>query len=220
MQVRSKRRTKRKTGGRPRFVPMDIDSAIQRSLIKRSEKHWKDTADDVDTMASTWEFYLLNGIAQGDDYFERQGDVVTNLIVRLRYGISLNPEDQNAHFARVVILHDAQANGAAPTGATVFSSDSWNKFANHGFRQRFTVLYDKTHSFGWIYQTSVAGAGNQQTFGKVSVKIPKKLQKTRYSGTGNTITSIASGSIYLAYVCSHNEMTSIFYDTRLVYTDN
>lgn len=212
MQIRSKRRTKRKAGGRPRFIPMDIDNAVQRSIVKRSEKHWLDTTIAATPVLTTWSFILLNGISQGDDYNQRQGDKVTMLTQRLRISISTDAEPAiNKALLRLVLIHDAQPNGADPTGATVFNSDNLYRYANHGYRQRFTVLKDNLINF------------DEESYSKIwhkwNKKIPKNLSDARYSGTGATIASIASGSLFLGFCADVLDGVQLIGSSRLVYTD-
>lgn len=199
---------------------MSIDNQINRALIKRSEKHWNDVSADETSISTTWTWVQLNDIDQGDDYNLRQGDAVTMLVLRIKLFLQA-VQSTTPTCSRVVVVHDNAANGAAPTGATVFSADSYFKFANHGYRQRYTILFDKLMSFGFNdITTNKYSGGNQDRVLKKSIKIPSKLQMVRYKGTGNGVADCVSGSIHLGFCADTASTTKISYSTRLVFTDN
>uniref|UniRef100_UPI0040484F00 capsid/nuclear shuttle family protein n=1 Tax=Shewanella sp. TaxID=50422 RepID=UPI0040484F00 len=213
MQSTRRRRTKRKVGNRPRFIPMDIENAVQRSIVKRSEKHWSDVTLIQSPLLTTWSFQLLNGISQGDDYNERVGDKITMLTQRVHLFITPDAEPVATRAGlRIVLIYDSQPNGAAPTGDTVFAADTVYRFANHGYRQRFTILKDQFINYD--SQTT-----NIVKWVKWSKKLTKNVSDVRYSGTGATVASIASGSLYLGFCSTAADVVNLEGQTRLVYTD-
>lgn len=214
------KRQRKRTTRRKRKGLMDIDTQVNRALIKRSEKHWSDAFEEDNTLSATWEWGLLNGIAIGDNYNSRHGDAITMLKLRLKYNLVRLVDSASSDTARVVVVHDNQANGAAPTGATVFAADSYNKFQNHGYRQRYTVLYDRMFFLGFKDVTNKYAGGPIGFARKVNINIPKKLSTVRYIGDDALIASIGSGSLYIGFCSKVAAQSNISYSSRLVYTDN
>lgn len=127
---------------------------------------------------------LINGVAQGDDSNNREGNATFNKMVTLKGRVIPNSSTVQQN-VRIILLYDKQSNGAAPTAADLLEVPTnvdtmrfWNS------RARYRFLWDKTFSVG--------------PHGK-NFKIVKKVRAYTKYGTATTgvIANIVKGSIYV-----------------------
>jgi hypothetical protein len=150
---------------------------------------------------------LLNGLAVGDDVYNREGRQVQLKGLDIACSIYAGGQTALASFAqddlRLMIVLDRQPSGAAPVladfirtidsagsaGTTVFAGQNVNNVS------RFKVLKDMhMHQPAWnIGNTNFFFDYAPRTV-KTRVKIPVDM---RFTGTGNTITSISSNAVWL-----------------------
>lgn len=128
---------------------------------------------------------LLNGIAQGDGAQSRDGDSVKIVSVHGKLNIkNVAPTSQ----LRIMIFVDWQTNKANPASDAFYeqtlSPTDIQAFRNLEYNKRFTTLYDKVIR---VYDDS---PNKNWVFNK------KITIKPRYSGTGNSVTDIQTGSLF------------------------
>lgn len=155
---------------------------------------------------------LLNGITQGDDSPDREGNDI--FMKKLVMNISFIVGD-NTNSIRMCIIYDKQTNGAFPQSTDVFQSyTSVNATAplndiRADDRRRFVFLYDK------IIDLSVAGPACK------TLRIRKRINKhTNYSGAGSSESVIYTGGLYLVLISDSTAAShpSASYAGTLYYT--
>lgn len=166
---------------------------------------------------------LLNGVATGDDFNSRDGR--QTVIKSINFRASCQPYGNTMSFGdtmRVMIVQDSQPNGATFLTGDLFSATTATYGAvgmnNLNNRSRFKVLMDKQISLdGAIYAGSVLTGGNPAT--KTIKKYMKCHIPVQYSGTGATIASIATNSIYLV-AFSDNALIDFKWSSRVRFVEN
>lgn len=164
------------------------------------------------TLTSTYNSYLLNGIAAGTGANQRIGRkiVMTSLFFRWRIGVDLNSGTNYLNSvpgdARLVIVYDSQANGTAPTWTDVFTNASPVALMNMANRDRFKVLFDKMVFLGGTVKFQLASTSAEfQPIGPVLAggkKYRKLYLETIQQGDADTISSISTGSVYAMWIGS------------------
>lgn len=142
---------------------------------------------------------LLNGVATGDDFTDRDGRRINMKSLFITGRIS--PIDSNTldTISRLIVVYDKQSNGAAPVITDVLKTANSVDQLNLNNRARFQVLVDKRFFIGRVDNTatqsfSVAPGGHM-------IKIFRKLNlETQFSGTTAAVASIATGSLYMITV--------------------
>lgn len=167
------------------------------------------TALDFDN-AGTNNIVLLNGIAQGSDVTNRIGRRFNNVSIQMRYTIQTAPTTPVAAAARLMLVFDTQSNGAAPTILQILSSNSTQGPMNLDNRDRFKVIHDITH----VVQPSGPEIVYEKYYKKINLE-------TTNSGTTNTVSSIATGALYLLMIGDLVSSEAVgFAITRVRYTDD
>lgn len=143
--------------------------------------------------------FLLNGVAQGDDYNNRIGREVTFRSIYVRAQNYLNVTTPTPVTLRWLIFWDKQTNGANivftdvlnDLGSTAAAVDdtSMNNLTN---RDRFVIVYDKVIDMN-------PGNTAEQYF-KFMKKYRSCNVKTVYSGTGNTVAAIQTNALWLMVI--------------------
>jgi len=167
-------------------------------------------------------FALLNGVATGDDFNSRDGRQI--VIKSIYFRADLQPYGNTMSYGdtvRCMIVQDTQPNGVIFTVGDLFTAttNTYGSVAmnNLNNRSRFKVLMDKQVSMDpAIYAASVLTGGNPST--KTIKKFIKCHIPVQYSGTGATIASIATNSLYLV-VFSDNQLVDFRSSTRVRFVD-
>lgn len=146
---------------------------------------------------------LLNGIAQGDDYNSRDGRQATMRSVHVRGTVENNGVGAGALQARLLLVWDNAANGAALTVAQVMSADDAIAFPLIDNANRFTILRDWHEVIGATNNTATQAYAAGSNVMDIDFYV-KLSDLTQFSGTGATIASIQSGSLYLVMLSSIN----------------
>lgn len=145
---------------------------------------------DVQT-SGTWQ--LLNGVSTGTDYQLRVGRRILVKSVSLRGFVEPSASMIDSQRFDLYLIYDNQPNGSTPTTTEFLETATALSFRNLNNRVRFVVL---AHMIGFL------GAGPLAPGGEVVDLHCETDLETIYSGTGGTVASIASGSIYLLAISS------------------
>jgi len=175
------------------------------------EEKNNDTIDSGNFAGGSIKTYLLNGISQGDTGNTRDGDQVK---ITKTYGnvAFLSEVEGSQSWVRVMLVVDRQADGSVPTIQEVLdvSASEPHHIAHNNMdnKFRFRILYDKVKKV--TPQAITSGDGSimfnyfhnfikkpKSVKGKMAIKPLQQGLKTRYSGTGNTASDIASNSLWL-----------------------
>ena len=145
--VGRRRLSEKVTGGRPRGFRGGAQFA-RRALLGLMEKKVVETASASYACDTTGSVTLVNGMAQGSDFTNRIGRKYTNVAVQLEG--YLGPQDSNVGTTkcRIMLIYDAQPNGALPAITDVLTASTSNAFMNLNNRDRFKVLCDENYTLG------------------------------------------------------------------------
>ena len=132
---------------------------------------------------------LLNGIAQGTDYNTRIGRKFTMKTLYCRMSLQPGATAANIALARFIVVYDRQSNGAAPLITDVLTAINDSSLNNLTNRDRFVIITDKVYKVG----LSTSMESGRQVWKKY---LKCNLEVTN-GGTGATIASIQTGSLYL-----------------------
>lgn len=130
---------------------------------------------------------LINGVAQGATELTRVGRKIQMTKLEIIWSAVLQTTTANGCSMRFRVVYDKQANGVIPTIASIFAFDSFFSPNNLANSDRFITIVDEiTEPLDQDNNTCVSG------------RISRKMSlETIFSGTGATVASIASGSMYL-----------------------
>jgi len=167
---------------------MRVKGAIQRSA---TELKYIDVASFAATSGST---YVLNEIAEGSDYTERDGRAYNAKSVQIK-GFSKPTANGSGSKHRLLIVWDNAPNGAKASVSDILDANSG--FPNVSNSKRFTILKRKE----WVHgrndvtaTTAVADNGNHDI--NMYCKLNSPVQ---CSGTTASITDIQNGAVLLVY---------------------
>lgn len=173
---------------------------------------------------------LLNGIAEGDSVNNRDGRLIMLKSLDISVMIAAGAAPTTNAYGTWFVVYDRQTNGANISFTEVYDtstiSDPALAHRNPSFYERFKVLCRE--DFG-IQGESGIDSPQPLTWRKhidLTKVLNEKDQRARYSGTGGTITSIATGSIYLFWASSSQASFSsaadysITFASKLNFTDS
>lgn len=202
-----------------------INKKIKRIQAKEELK-FIDTYQSATSIPLAGVLQLLNGVAEGDDNNNREGREINLTSVQFRGQLLNNPLDITSAVIRMIIFYDLQANGAAPTVATLLDlttiTAAYLAPYHRDYQKRYKIVYDKTMTITPQTVNTTAG-GVTTVVNSIDRTIRKKRRLGRmvkYSGTGATITSIASNSLYVLFLSDNNtNQPSINMGYRVYYKD-
>lgn len=164
---------------------------------------------------------LVNGIAQGNDFTNRDGRICRMKSVYWRYTIT--PYNGTSTLSqgdsvRVLIIYDLQVNGTAPTVPQILTTSDPHSAMNLNFRDRFKVLYDKqVNMAAGAYSAGVLSVGSPTT---KTFNVYKKIDlDTVFQSTGALSADIATGGIYLLVHGFANQASNCYGYMRIRFTD-
>lgn len=175
---------------------------------------------------------VLNTPLLGTDYFNRIGRKTYMKNLHLRGWVFNNTTVTATDVGRIVIVYDAQPNGALPVVSDIFqnanSAAATNNLANINLnnRQRFTILRDMEVYLPSVTNTAgvLTNRGNEdyikQSF-LIDEFIKLRGMETVYNSVdGGTIADITSGSLLLVTFANNaSEDWAFQFGTRLRYYD-
>lgn len=163
---------------------------------------------------------LLNGVAIGDDFTDRDGRRTTMKSLFIRGTVYPIDETTEPTLARIIVVYDRQSNGAAPVFADLLTVTTSVAHLNLNNRSRFQIIADEQFFIGKVTTTATQTYAGSPT--GHSVNIFRKLNlETQFSGTGATVASIATGSIYMFTVGNQAVNAGCIFQvaTRIRFTD-
>jgi len=140
----------------------------------------------------------INGVAQGSDISNRIGRKYNNIAIQLR-GTFIPQGITTGNLARVMLIWDAQTNGALPAMTDILTAARSDKFMNLDFRDRFKIIMDKSFGFG-PYNTTATQAVSAPM---AKITFYKRINlPTICDGTTSAIGDVNTGSLLLVTVGS------------------
>jgi hypothetical protein len=165
-------------------------------------------------------FTLLNGVATGTDYTNRIGRkvIMKSLLIRGQFYNLSTGSDSNGDLLRLMVICDEQPNGAAPIITDILQTADHLAPLNLNNRGRFKVLYDKMLNMpAW---TTSAGALVNGSPRIAYAKIFKKMTvPVIFNGTGSTVGSIQTNSVYIVTLATNNQ-TAFSFNSRIRFMDS
>lgn len=170
--------------------------------------------------ATNGNFQLLNGVANNTDFTDRIGRkiLMKSLLIRFQYYPLTSTGDANGDVVRLLVLCDGQPNGAAPVITDVLQTASYLAPLNLNNRGRFRIIVDELFTMpSWNMAAGALTTGSPRpTAGKIYKTMTTPVF---FSGTGATITSIQTNSLYLAVIPATNASTGFVFNSRVRFTD-
>jgi len=157
---------------------------------------------------------LLNPIAQGTTASTRIGRRLKMTSMFLRWYVTLAPTTTGATPVRLIIVYDAQSNGAAPAITDILLTDEISSPNNLSNSRRFKVLVDEQRE-------CIGTSGPQSFMAERFVKLDKLVEYN--TDAGATVAAITSGAVY-AFVYQAGSLatanaTGVFY-SRIRFVDS
>lgn len=197
-------------GTRANFLPSSLTAAAPRRVeLKRVDyfinQEFKDPSIGI--------CELVNGIAVGDDVFNREGrqvqfkgiEVQGSILAPLQTTAASFPQD----IIRVMVVYDASPNGGstppvsdilrdiAQAGGAYTIGQSHQNVNNYA---RYHIMYDK------ILNAPAWNLGNTNFQHDFSYVLDRKFPVNKmmtFTGTGGTVASISKGAIYMLCVATN-----------------
>jgi len=186
------------------------------------EKKVIDTAPGNQACATTGTVTLINGVAQGDDYTQREGRQITVKAVQVRgyFARPANTVGFEACHCRGILVLDTQVNGTIATMAEILESVNSLSYNNLSNRERFKVLADINTVLTKRVATTLTNDGGQAGDNPWFDVYKKVSFNETFGGTTAAIGSIQKGALYWVTIGSVGTTDAYCYFTaRCRFTD-
>lgn len=170
--------------------------------------------------STTVQYALLNGMAEGDSADERLGAKLRMKFITVKYDLYTDGNVGSGEWQnyRIMIVQDRQTNLATPPASQadgpLFSTSltTWSPL-DPKWDERYKILHDE-------YFALNKNSDNVNGHRTRSFKINLHNSVVTFDGTGATIASIASNSLYIMYFNTEATAQSTFQIKSLLrYTD-
>lgn len=215
-----------------RYLKGSSKSRIIRKLMPKyqpsTETKLVDVAINQNCAQNTDGFTLLmNGIAQGVAQGQRIGSKVCLKSFFLRGRLGLNTVGTNP-ITRIMLVLDTKScfvdvplTGASSATGRLLATTTTNAFPwtqnEYENKDRYVILFDK------VYNHQPPFTGSSQNMPIYIFHKFKKPIEVEYGGTGSTVASINSNSLYLMAICDQTVASGNFSNllgtARVKYTD-
>lgn len=193
------------TAGPRRMAPMasrgfyGANDRLKRAMQGLEEKKVVDTAAGTYVCDTTGTVTAINLSAQGTDFTNRIGRKTTNVAVQLEGQIQPIDFGTTSCKCRVMLIYDAQPNGALPAITDILTASTSQAFMNLNNRDRFKVLSEHNVTIGGISNTATQSYSIAPGVSNVSIYKRCNLD-TIWTGTTAAIGSIGTGSLLLVTI--------------------
>lgn len=205
--------------GRPRFVGFPPSQFRQGFGAPPPELKVIDTAQAVYPCDTTGSVTLVNGIAIGDDFNNRDGRQITLKSVLIQGFVGPTDASTGVNLARVMLVWDSQPNASLAAIADIFNAATATSPLNLTNRDRFRVVMDKWFAHGPFDTTATMAVADR------TVSLCKKYKKLNntvtFGNTGATIASIQTGALLLVTIGTNavNAGASLTCSVRVRFTE-
>jgi hypothetical protein len=168
---------------------------VKGQIQPRREMKFVDVGNAAYVLDTTGTVTLLNGIAEGDDYSNRnsRSAIVHSVAVR-GYAQPTTATGVPIKF-RIMLVWDNAADGVIATIAQILAAANVNAFPLVDYEKRFTILYDHTDVLGPYSLTATQSVAWKNIDNiEALVKLNAPMQ---FNGTGATIASIQNGALLM-----------------------
>lgn len=206
---------RRAAGASKKNVPKklkNIDKKIKK-MQNDEELKYTDVLITAQGISSTGSFHLLNGLTQGDDAKNRDGREAVSTSIQGKMTFVSNTDDIGSTTLRMIVFWDSQANGAAPTAATLLDNSIITSFLiapyHRDYQKRYKILFDRVFVLNPLQiLTTTAGTVTENQNITKYLSFKKQLSRTiKFNSNNNgNIGDIVSNSLYVYFVS--NEATN------------
>lgn len=198
------------------------------------ELKYHDTVLTNNNVSNTGTLTLLNGIATGDQQFNRTGAEIQSTSIQIRGWLLSNSLEETGLVYRMIIFWDRQANGAAPTVVSTGVGTPGLLFANSGgesvnlpfmyeTNDRFRVLYDKR----FVINPRLVGnvvAGDTTAVGAMRLPFKKKIKlnrRVKYDDINGIIDDINTNSLWVTFLSNDqaDNLPTVTFNARFYFKD-
>lgn len=192
--------------------------------VRRRQMMGERKVVDVDpgtiAVTTTGTVTLINGVATGTDFTDRVGRKIVMKSVFVR-GIVF-PDDVITlnSLARIMLVYDMQANGAAPIITDILKSATAVANLNLNNRDRFKILMDKEFAVAKTDNTATQAVSGSPTCHRFK-KYTRLNHEVLFNGTTAAVGSIATGALYLVTIGTQaaGDAASVTIATRIRFED-
>lgn len=207
-----KRRTYRK---RKTVVGLAKSAYRMAKSIKRSQEKKYANLTYTSPLSTTFNYWGLHEIAQGDTASTRDGDMITIKSIRMRLCFDISGNNPSGCEVRAVLVQDTQQIAdTAPSATDIFLTNDWNSTYNYPTAQkRFKVLWDRTINCDpkAIAYSSVSGNYNLDTQVFIDKWIFPRTKNIYFNGVNTT--DVQRNGLFL-FMAKSNGSTTITPDHR------
>lgn len=183
--------------------------AAKRAAMMTAETKYKDRSFNG-LVSNLGQFYVLNGVAQGDTVTTRDGNSIRMKSINVRSFVNHASAGPAEQYVRTVIFVDTQADTIAPDIDEIFTTNaSVDSFRNMNNTKRFR-----------IYRDDVVYVSSQNPIARRTYNIKSTLP-VKYLGTSDTLNDIASNSVYILQYsnASGADVPNAQYTARVKFVD-
>jgi hypothetical protein len=136
----------------------------------------------------------ITSIAAGPDFNQRIGRLINYYAFKGKYNFSKN-NTSTGHICTVSVVYDYQTNGVVPTLTEIFQDSGPNSLIKSTNRNRFKILWQRTHQMAHNGIPTEAVVWNPQAHGDISINL--KGKKCSFYGSSNGYADIDSGGLFI-----------------------
>lgn len=212
----SKRGTAKRIAGlvRKSYVNMPVYNTVATAPAPTRVELKYDFGEFSQLMKSAGLVTLLSTVATGSGSNERIGKRIQYQDIEIGWHYRPNALF-NGNKVQFLIVFDKQPNGTLPAYSQICQSTAVEAFANNDTRGRFKILYRTEH----IATNNTNGYSDHQGAWTGRKIISLKGMKAEYTGTGNAISDIERGAIYLVTQSYGNDLVLLEFVNRIQFSD-
>lgn len=195
---------------------------VKGPILPREEFKFNDIASATYTPGTSGTITLLNGVAIGDDYTDREGRQVKMKSVHVRGYVRANAATPTVggFLTRLLLVWDNATNGAAPTVGDILVGSTSIVLPQISNANRFTILRDQQFALTSVSNLATAAWAGESTE-EIDMYVPLN-DITQYRGTDATVTSIQNGALWLLTLADYAGSGAPTFQlaTRVRFADN
>lgn len=154
----------------------------------------------------------ITSISAGADFNQRIGRLVNYYAFKGKYQFT-NNEASTGHTCTISLVYDYQTNGTVPSLTEIFQDDTPLSLIKSTNRNRFKILWQRTHNMAHDGTPGQALVWNPNAHGDISVNL--KGKKCSFYGPTNGFADIDSGGLFLTVSTSQGNASKFHIDEVL-----
>lgn len=198
-----------------------------KEMQSKEELKYLDTFMNGTVATSTSTLTLLNGLTQGDNVSNREGDSISPTSIQCKFNLSqVATAVQYEINVRHIVFWDSQANGAAPAAGDLLDLATITQAVlapyKRQYQKRFKIVSDKSYVMHpKVIDPATAGEVVAATHHGGWKRSLSRVVKYRNSQNTGTITDIATNSLYSLWVTNDSSANlAVFCGYRMYFKDD